>query len=78
MREAMLINYVAVLAGEANSHLTLEQTGLAFSTDDDAKAQARKWALATLKSLDRMKGRLSVHREGEVEAFHQELVERAP
>jgi hypothetical protein len=77
-REAMLTNYVAVLADEGSSHMTLEQTGLAFSTDDEAKAQAHKWALDALRSLDRTKGRLSVHREGEVEPFHRELVERAP
>jgi hypothetical protein len=71
----MLTNYVAVLADESSPRLTLEQTGLAFSADDDAKAQAHKWALDTLRSLNRMKGRLSVHREGEVEPFHSELVD---
>ena len=74
----MLTNYVAVLADEGGSHLTLEQTGLAFSTDDDARAQDHKWALDTLRSLNRRAGRLSVHREGEVEPFHRELVEGAP
>ena len=72
----MLTNYVAVLADESSPHLTLEQTGLSFSTDDEAQAQARKWALDTLRSLNRMKGRLSVHREGEVEPFHRELLVR--
>jgi hypothetical protein len=70
----MLTNYVAVLADENSPHMTIEQAGLAFSSDDDAKAQAHKWALDALRSLKRMKGRLSVHREGEVEPFHSELV----
>ena len=72
----MLTNYVAVLTDESTPHLTLEHAGLSFSADDDAKAQAHKWALDTLRSLNRMKGRLSVHREGEVEPFHSELVVR--